>query len=127
MNRARHPKEYKKGKSQVTLPWKRRVLSRLAENKRANKTPANREQLNDAVAAPKGSVNGLLDLDRDPPQLTSAYADEISELLQIAPPLLEEDGDDEEFVRDVMFLRTLTRDERRDLLQVASRISKRNT
>lgn len=123
MGRARHPKPYKDGRRQVTVPWKRRVLTKLDENKKTGRTPANREQLNNAVGAPKGVVNKLLDIDND--QMTNAYVDEICEVLQIAPPLIEEDDDDEEFVRDVIFLRTLSRDARRDLVQFAKSMAKR--
>lgn len=99
------------------------MLAKLEENKRAKKSPANREQLNDAVDAPKGSINNLLNLERSPPQLTSVYVDEICDVLKIAPPLIEADTDDEEFVRDVMLLRKLTRDERRDALRVVERLA----
>jgi hypothetical protein len=123
MGRARHPKPYKDGRGQVTIPWKRRVLAKLQKNEDDKKSPANPEQLRNAVGAKKGSMNALLDLGRVPQQLTSVYVSEICEALEILPPLLEQDQDDEEFIRDVMLLRKLTRDERRDVLATAKRIA----
>ncbi len=125
MGVARHPKSYKAGKSQVTVPWKRRVIAKLAGNKKAGAKPANIDQLADLVGAAKGGLNGLLDLDRRPPQFTSADERAITELLKIIPPVLEEDEDDPDFAKDVLLLRALDPDSRRDLMITAARLKRR--
>ena len=123
MGTARHPKPYNEGpRRQVTIPWKQRVLAKLEENKKAGKKPANREQLRGEVGVPKNSINVLLDLEKDPPQLTSTYADAINDALKIEPPLIEQEGDDDEFIRDVAFLRKLTPEQRRDLVTALRRL-----
>lgn len=125
MGAARHPKPYKEGKDQVTLPWKRRALEQLARNKAAQMRPENIDQLGKMLDAPKGSFNKLLDLKRSPPQLTSSYAIEISELLGIAPPVIESDDDDPDFARDVLLLRSLNIESRRALMFTAARLEKK--
>lgn len=122
---ARHPKPYKDGKAQVTVPWKRRVLAKIAENKTAKHQPINIDQLALIVKASKGSLNKLLKLDHVPPQLTSAFADEITEVLGILPPVVEDDDDDPDFARDVLLLRSLDADARRDLMLTAGRMPKK--
>jgi len=118
----RYPKPYKEGpRRQVTIPWKRRVLAQLEKNAQNGHAPANREQLNKLIEAKKGSVNKLLDLDREPPQLTSTYADEITALLKVAPPLVETDEDNDlELARDVQILRSLEPGFRRSLMETAA-------
>jgi hypothetical protein len=127
MGVARHPKPYKGGKRQVTVPWKRRVLAKLAEHKAATprRAPWNIDQLMERVGAPKGSLNTLLKIDVENPQTASAYTDEISEVLGITPPVLEEDGDDPGFADDVLLLRTLSPESRRALMMTAQRLEKR--
>jgi hypothetical protein len=125
MGRARHPKPYKKGKSQITIPWKRRVLAKLAQNKLAKKQPANLEQLKDSVGATKGALNSTFDLEKDPPQLTSAYATDITEMLGIEPPLIEADDDSEDLLRDIKVLRSLTDEARGEMMATARRLPKR--
>ena len=123
MGEARHPKPYNEGpRRQVTVPWKQRVLAKLAENKKAGKKPANREQLKDEVGAPKNSINQLLNLKKKTPQLTSTYADAINAVLKIEPPLIEQEGDDDEFIRDVAFLRMLSPSQRRDVIVALRRL-----
>jgi hypothetical protein len=126
MGGARHPKPYKDGKRQVTIPWKRRVLAKLKDNEKRGHKPAKIEHLRDLIGAPKGGLNTLFKLDKDPPQLTSAYVDEILEVLEIAPPLVEEDADDEQFVRDVELLRRLTDEARRDLMLIARQMPRKS-
>lgn len=125
MSGARHPKPYKDGKAQVTVPWKRRVLEKLEKNKKASPQirPSNIDQLADIVGAKKGSLNRLLDLETD--QLSSSFALEISEVLDVLPPVLEEDGDDPDFARDVTLLRSIDPSARRDLMLTASRLQKK--
>lgn len=126
MGGARHPRPYvDRPRRQVTIPWKRRVIAKLAANEKDGKRPFKIEQLKDLVDATKGSLNELFDLEREPQQLTSKYADAINEVLGIAPPLLEADDDDEEFIRDVELLRTLTPETRADLMSLARRMSKK--
>lgn len=125
MGGARHPKPYIEGKSQVTIPWKRRVIAKLEHNEREGINPFRIEHLKKLVGAPKGSLNTLFKLDKEPPQLTSGYAEAITRILGVTPPLVEQDGDDEQFVRDVLALRELTPDERRDLMSIAARMSKK--
>lgn len=126
---ARHPKPYKGGKDgkkeQVTVPWKKRAIAKLEANKRDKKTPSTPEQLKVAVGAPKGGINKLLDLDRDPPQLTSAYVFAISEKLEILPPVLETEEDDDDFAADVLLLRSLNTEARRELMITAGRLPKK--
>ncbi len=127
MGKARHPKPYVDAPAkQITVPWKRRVLAKLASNKEAKIRPWNIDQLRLEVDAKKGGLNKTFDLEREPPQLTSKYADQITELLKILPPLVETDEDDEDFVEDVLLLRTLTRGARRDLMALAKRTEKRS-
>ncbi len=126
MGGARHPKPYNEGpRRQVTIPWKRRVLAKLKENREKKIEPANIGQLRGIVGAPKGSLDALLDLEREPQQLTSTYVDEIDAVLGTTPPLVETDEDDEDFARDVQILRTLTRESRRDLMIVAQQMPKK--
>lgn len=122
---ARHPKPYKDGKAQVTVPWKRRVLAKLAENKKAKHRPANIDQLAEIVKASKGSLNKLLKIELQPPQLTSAFAEDITAILRILPPVLEEDDDDPDFAGDVLLLRSLDVGARRDLMLTAERMPKK--
>lgn len=124
MGRAKHPKPYKDGRTQITTPWKRRVLAALDRNDKAEREPRNIGQLRTAVGAKKGGLDNTLDLERG--QLTSAYAQEISDVLGIAPPLIEDDEDDEDFVRHVQLLRTLTVDARHDLMVTAQRLPRRS-
>lgn len=123
MSGARHPKPYKDGKAQVTIPWKRRVLDKLAKNKASNARPCNIDQLADIVGAKKGSLNRLLDVEAD--QLSSSFALEVSEVLGILPPVLEEDGDDADFAADVTLLRSIEPTSRRDLMLTAARLQKK--
>jgi hypothetical protein len=123
MGMARHPKPYKKGKAQVTVPWKRRVLAKLAENKKAGLRPSNIDQLAEIVGAKKGGLNRLLDLDKM--QLTSGDADEVTKVLGILPPVLENDGDDPDFARDVLLLRSLEPAARQDMMMIAGRLLKK--
>jgi hypothetical protein len=110
---ARHPKTYKDTPaSPVTIPWKRRVLKKLKENEDANVRPCNIDQLKGLIGAAKGSLNKLLDLEREPAQWTTKYLDEITSALGVEPPLLETDDDDPDFVRDVQLLRSLSPDSR---------------
>lgn len=123
---ARHPKPYVEGeKTQVTVPWKRRVLAKLAVNKAMNGSPNSPEQLKDAVGAPKSAINKLLDLKRDPPQLTSTYTDAITRILGVDPPILENEDDDPEFARYVLLLRSLTPAARRALMSAAEGMDKK--
>lgn len=113
MGGARHPKRYKESPAKpVTIPWKLRVLAKLEDNKREGKQPANIDQLKDMVGAAKGSLNALLDLERDPVQWTTKYLDEINEALGVDPPLFETEEDDRDFWRDVQLLRSLTEESR---------------
>lgn len=99
-------------------------MAKLEENKRNDKKrPWNIEQLRLMVDAKKGSINTLLDLDKE--QLTSTYADDINRVLGIEPPLIEQDGDDEEFIRDVRTLRSLDADSRRALMVAAAKMHKK--
>jgi len=126
MGKARHPVRYKEGPSkQITVPWKRRVLSKLAENKTNGKNPANVEQLRIIVKAKKGGLNKTLDLDLDPPRLTSKYADDITAELGIDPPLVETDEDDPGFWNDVRRLRALSAEARSDLMRIAEQLAKK--
>lgn len=126
MGEPRQAGDYKKdAKVQVTVPWKRRVLARLARNKDLGLKPANVEQLGKDLAAPKAAMNKLLDLERDPPQLTSSYVKEICELLDVTPPVLEEEGDDPDFAADVLLLRDLDIEARRALMLTAARMPRK--
>ena len=121
---AKHPKPYKEGKTQVTVPWKKRVLAAIAANKEAKVKPLNIDQLKDIVGAKKGSLNRLLKLDLDPPQLTSAFVSEISNELGVLPPVLEEETDDLEFAAAVLMLRSLDVKARRHLMMTAERLAR---
>lgn len=121
---ARHPKPYNDGeRRQVTIPWKRRVIAKLADNERDGVEPKNINQLRLLLKAPKGGLNKMLDLERDPPQLTGTYVDEICERLGIEPPLIEADGDTEDFVRDVHALRRVPVDVRREVMALVYRMT----
>lgn len=121
---ARHPKPYNDGdRRPITIPWKRRVIAKLADNEKNGIEPKNINQLRLLLKAPKGGMNKMLDLERDPPQMTGTYVDEISERLDIAPPLVETDEDDENFARDVHVLRQLAPEARRELIALASRMA----
>lgn len=122
---ARHPKTYKEGKSQVTVPWKRRVIAKLEENDKNEAAPANIEQLRKMVKAPKAGLNKLFDLKRDPPQLTSGFVDDITKVLGVLPPVLEDDKDDPDFARDVLLLRSLDVQVRRALMLTAASLPKK--
>lgn len=125
---ARHPKPYKEGpRRQITIPWKKRVEAKLAANKEATPRiePWNIEQLGRLVGAKKAGLNKTFDLKREPQQLTSKYADEICDILGIAPPLIEAESDTEDFIRDVQLLRRLTPEARRDLMLTAQRLLKK--
>lgn len=122
---ARHPKPYNDGERKpITIPWKRRVIAKLAENDKNGIEPRNINQLRLLLKAPKGGLNKMLDLERDPPQLTGTYVDEISERLEIAPPLIETDADDESLARDVHVLRQLAPEARRELIALAIRVAR---
>ncbi len=124
MGGARHPKPYKDGKKeQVTVPWKRRVLAKIATNKAAGSRPANIDQLAEIVGAKKGGLNRLLDLKKT--QLTSGDAREITRVLGVLPPVVERDEDDPDFARDVLLLRSLDVESRRDLMLTAERLQKK--
>jgi hypothetical protein len=109
------------------MPWKRRVLAKLTKNKETKTRPWNRDQLGEVVEAPKGSMNNLLDVDRDPPQLTSVYADQISIVLGVTPPVLEEDGDDPGFPEAVLLLRQLTPESLAVVVGVAAELNKKKS
>jgi len=121
------PPKTKKPKTQVTIPWKRRVLAALEANAKHKGPPdpilrpANREQLMDAVDGSKGQINKLLDLDRDPPQLSAEKdkVEHISRLLGIAPPLVETEEDDDDTAAIVHLIRSLTKEKRTLLMGVA--------
>lgn len=134
MSRPRQPKQrVRRKKKQVTVPWKRRALAKLKDNEKAQdedgvvdpKRPINIEQLRKLVKASKKALNVLFDLDRDPPQLSNDHVDEITGVLGIAPPLLEEDSDDDDLAEVVHLLRTLTRESRQDVLAIARRMPKK--
>lgn len=121
---ARHPKPYKDGpRGQITVPWKRRVLAKLDANKKSRVRPWNIEQLREILDAPKAGLNKLLKPESD--QLTSKYADEITSLLQVTPPLVEQETDDEDFVRDVLLLRRLTTQQRADVMRIVAGLAKK--
>lgn len=100
------------------------MIAKLAENDKNGIEPRNINQLRLLLKAPKGGLNKMLDLERDPPQLTGTYVDEISERLEIAPPLIETDADDESLARDVHVLRQLAPEARRELIALAIRVAR---
>jgi hypothetical protein len=122
MTRGRRAKPYKEGpRKQMTLAWKRHVIATLGANKKAGRKPANLAQLAATLKADKRGIYVTFDLELEPPQMSSAYVDEICELLDIAPPMFETSGDDE-VERDLDVVRALSTEDRRALMEVAQRM-----
>jgi hypothetical protein len=125
MAKGRRAKPYKDGtRKQMTLAWKKRVLAALDENKRTGKQPANLAQLASVLKADKRGIYVTFDVDAEPPQMSSVYVDDICELLNIAPPMLEASTDDE-LEKDLQTIRTLSPEDRRALIEIAQRMVKR--
>jgi hypothetical protein len=101
------------------------VLAKLKRNEADGEHPANVGQLRVVVGAKKGNLDALFDLERDPPQLSSIYVEKITKRLGVEPPFLEEDGDDDDFVRDARMLRTLTHAARQRLMLLAQDLPRR--
>lgn len=125
MSKGRRAKPYKDGpRKQMTIAWKKLVIAKLAENKKLGKTPANPAQLAAAVDADKRGIYETFNLDRDPPQMSSAYVDEICETLQIPPPMAEA-SQDVDLERDLTIVRAMSPEDRRALIEIAQRMLKR--
>ena len=125
MGKARHPGPYNEGpRRQITIPWKKRALAKLESNKAAGLTPANQDQLMTMVGAKKGGINSTLKV-TGKQQFTSTYADDITRILEIDPPLVETEEDDEHFVRYVTILRSLTPQAQHELMRLAATMEKK--
>ncbi len=118
MGGARHPGTYKPGtRKQMTRDWKMRVKAKLEKNKEAGIRPGNIPELA-ALIAPgnKNYKPGLYRaLDPDGDQVSSADVDVICRLLNIDPPLVEAESD-EDLQRDLDIIRALSREDRRAVI-----------
>lgn len=108
MAKGRSAKPYVEGpRKQMTVAWKKLVLEKLAANKIAKLRPANLSQLSTDTHADKRGIYQTFNLEIDPPQMSSAYVDEICRVLGIGPPMLES-SHDPELERDLDVFRALS-------------------
>lgn len=100
----------------MTVAWKQLVLDRLGTNKKIKKKPMNLSQLSVSVHADKRGIYETFDLDREPPQMASAYVDEICRVLEIGLPMLES-SHDTELERDLDVVRSMSPAKRKAMLE----------
>jgi hypothetical protein len=128
MAKGKRPKPYVEGpRKQMTIAWKRLVLTTLETNKREKRKPGNLSQMSKMIpGSDKTGIYRTFDPDMDPPQMSSAYVDEICELLRIPPPMAET-SDDPNLERDLDVVRAMPPEVRRAWIDAANASLKRGT
>lgn len=108
--------EYKDGpRKQMTKDWKVLVHKRLVENGNAGNEPSTVGNLAAKIGADKAGL--LRTLDPEGTQTSSSYVDEICEMLDIDPPMIEYQAPDDELERELDKLRQLPPEKRDALLE----------
>jgi hypothetical protein len=107
----------------MTVAWKELVIATLTDNKKKGRKPSNLAQIASALEADKRGIYETFNLEREPPQMSSAYVDQICEILHIAPPMVEASSDPD-LERDLDVVRGMDPESRRALVLLAKTLKR---
>lgn len=118
MTHARHPKQYPRGqkmpKLQMTEQWKALVLSVLADNNKAGRSPRNPTELARLVGSDKAGMHKMLLSD----QPTSKFVRPVCVALGITEPMRPSSISQDEWDQAVADMRALPRDRQEQALSI---------